>query len=380
MNKAILPLLIVLSIISFIAEGNFIQKKAVLKNKWFYFSISFFVLHIIGLLYTKNLPAGFFDLEQKMSLLIFPILFFSDENVDENFVFKTYKYFVVGCLCASFICLLNAGYTFYLTYSAETISYAGFSVIMHPSYFALYLSFSLAIVLFNNNLFSRTFLKIPIGIFLILIIILCASKSGIISALLVLIFKFFHLLFIKKKYGKSIVTFLISVVVLVAINLYFPSSVNRISSMFVSIKSKSKELDTTTSRVVIWKHTAHLIVENLLIGVGTGDVNDELQKKYSNASQNFLVTKKLNAHNQYLQTTAALGVVGFLILMVLCFTFLVFAIKLKNINAIIFMLLMLINMLFESILETQAGVIFFSFFMFMLFKNLLSNSNLIATK
>jgi O-antigen ligase len=71
---------------------------------------------------------------------------------------------------------------------------------------------------------------------------------------------------------------------------------------------------------------------------------------------------KLNSHNQFLNTSVALGLTG-LICLLLCLGLPVL-LTLKNINLLLwgFCVLSGLNFLFESMLETQAGVMFFAFF------------------
>ena len=51
------------------------------------------------------------------------------------------------------------------------------------------------------------------------------------------------------------------------------------------------------------------------MGVGTGDVKDHLLEKYREKQMFNALGLELNAHNQYLQTTLALGIMGLVILM-----------------------------------------------------------------
>jgi O-antigen ligase len=70
----------------------------------------------------------------------------------------------------------------------------------------------------------------------------------------------------------------------------------------------------------------------------------------------------LNAHNQYLQTYIALGIPGILLLMIL----LAFPgwIAFRRIHFVYFCFLAVFafNILVESMLEVQAGVIYYAFF------------------
>jgi len=62
----------------------------------------FYLLHVIALLYTNNIHEGLFSLEIKISMLIFPLLFYTEgfTAAQYRFIFKS---FVVGTLLC---CLL----------------------------------------------------------------------------------------------------------------------------------------------------------------------------------------------------------------------------------------------------------------------------------
>ncbi len=69
--------------------------------------------------------------------------------------------------------------------------------------------------------------------------------------------------------------------------------------------------------------------------------------------------KKLNFHNQFLQTWAEVGILGFLLLVFLMFR--PFFLKNQHPLFLIFVSLTLIGFLTESMLERQAGVVLFAF-------------------
>ena len=63
----------------------------------------------------------------------------------------------------------------------------------------------------------------------------------------------------------------------------------------------------------------HLIAEKPLFGYGTSDEKEVLLEAYEQEGFYHFAKKKLNAHNQYLQTGIAVGVVGMLVLMLMLF-------------------------------------------------------------
>ena len=72
--------------------------------------------------------------------------------------------------------------------------------------------------------------------------------------------------------------------------------------------------------------------------------------------------KKLNAHNQFLQTFIGTGIIGFLLLLSITLGAIIKGFINKNYLLILFSLLMILNFLVESMLQAQAGFIFFVFF------------------
>ena len=76
---------------------------------------------------------------------------------------------------------------------------------------------------------------------------------------------------------------------------------------------------------------------------------------------------RLNAHDQYLQTYIALGIFGTLLLIINLLVPGWFAIRRIHFIYFSFLAVFAFNILFESMLEVQAGVIYYGFFNALLF-------------
>jgi hypothetical protein len=117
-----------------------------------------------------------------------------------------------------------------------------------------------------------------------------------------------------------------------------------------------------TMRLEFWKAALGIIKENLLLGVGTGDVNQAFLEQYQKSNSPLDPQNRLRAHNQFLEITVALGIIGFLI-----FIFCIFYPIWLNRNYVdyfyyVFLIIALSSMLTEDTLETQAGVTYFALF------------------
>jgi O-antigen ligase len=87
-----------------------------------------------------------------------------------------------------------------------------------------------------------------------------------------------------------------------------------------------------------------------------------------------------NAHNQFLQTFITLGIIGFLILSLSLILPAYYTFRHKHFLYLLFLIIVSINFLVESMLETQAGVVFYAFFNSIMFFMLIKESNTIEAK
>jgi len=115
-------------------------------------------------------------------------------------------------------------------------------------------------------------------------------------------------------------------------------------------------------RFQFWRAAMYVVNRHPLLGVGTGDVQDELNMAYRAIDSPLEVEWHKRPHNQFLTITVALGIVG---LMVFIFSLLYPVLMLyRTIHVLYwpFILLALVSFLLEDTLETQAGLTFFVFF------------------
>lgn len=115
-------------------------------------------------------------------------------------------------------------------------------------------------------------------------------------------------------------------------------------------------------RLEYWKTGMHILKENWLIGVGTGDVQKAFDDQYERDRSPLYPENRLRAHNSYLTFWITFGVAGFLLFLFLIFSYLKDHLSLKKTPAFIFMMIAAATFLLEDTLETQTGVTFFAFF------------------
>jgi O-antigen ligase len=242
----------------------------------------------------------------------------------------------------------------------------------------MYLIFAqiIVIIYYKAWLSHLNYLNLKIGfisLIFLLNIFLASSKLGLISALLILPLTLFSILYVNG-YKKSILSSLVILVILIAIFYkLFPTPFERLKTAF-SVSTSTETIDLTASestavRILIWKQSLEIIKGHLIYGTTSGDANDELVKAYQKNGLTGAVKKKLNAHNQFLQTFIGTGILGFVLLFIMTIGAIIFGFIKKNYVLVLFSFLIILNFLVESMLQAQAGFIFFVFFLCFLIHN-----------
>jgi hypothetical protein len=140
----------------------------------------------------------------------------------------------------------------------------------------------------------------------------------------------------------------------------------RIEGIFIDYEYYLKTGDANgkseLQRVEYWKAAISLIKQNWLTGVGTGDVKDafihENMRSHSKLELNFMST----AHNQYLYMGVAFGIGG--IVFFICWLIIppLYTRRFRDYYFMAFFCIMIVSMLTDDTLRTQAGINFMAFF------------------
>lgn len=119
---------------------------------------------------------------------------------------------------------------------------------------------------------------------------------------------------------------------------------------------------SVTQRLEFWNTGRHIFEEHWIIGVGTGDVNQEFVSMYDKLDSALGEEYRLRAHNQFLTVAITFGIIGLIVfLLSIVYPFL----RLKNANSFLyigFAIILYSSMLNEDTLETQMGVTLYAFF------------------
>jgi O-antigen ligase len=121
-------------------------------------------------------------------------------------------------------------------------------------------------------------------------------------------------------------------------------------------------------RIEYWKNARAIIKENWIFGVGTGDINDEIQTMYVKRNSPLNEDRRLRAHNSYLTFWMTFGILGLCYFVFMQLAFFRQQWNSKNLLGLLFITIAAVTFLFEDTLETQMGITYFSLF-YALFSN-----------
>ncbi len=375
--RKVVPYVIMLIVLTWLLEADFKAKaRRIVDDKHRMNTLLFAGIYLIygfGLLYTKNIGNGFFDMEVKMSLFIFPVLLATvrKEVLSKVIARRVLWAFVFGVLTSIIISYSQAIYQYYLRDTLAVFYYSSLSPLIHPSYLAMYVCFAIAIVLFfMTSGMVKGKLRNALAVLLILVfelfVIMLSSKSGILGLAIVLVLFSGYFIFAEKRIVKGLlISVLLAASFIILFNV-FPVSAERFEETRVALEQadiNAAELaNSSGERIMIWWYSFEITNDHFVAGVGTGDVKETMMDKYREKQMFNALGLELNAHNQYLQTTLALGIIGLLVLLLNLVLPILYGFDTRYYLYLIFLFLIVFNFLFESMLEKQAGVVFYAFF------------------
>lgn len=338
--------------------------KLLLKQKILLFSILYFLLHAIALLFTIDIEDGLYSLEIILSFLVLPLIgiTFKRNNkplqINRHFVEKLFYVFVSVGFLAIALCLCNAFYKVNFGNGSKDywFFYRGLAHPLwqiHPIYLAYYLNFLLSILLFHDwNLKwkFREYIKWILILLTIIFLILLSARTPLVVSFIILILFIYHRL---KVYKVALALTTLSLLITSVLALVFTN--NRFKELF------NENGILQEDRVQTWRGAYEVASDHFWFGIPKGDLDDELEKVYRKNNHTKGLERSYNCHNQYLQLLCYFGIFGLLYFIL----WLYYVYRATIDNHLIFQLLVfsiLIYFCTESIMSVNKGIVFISYF------------------
>lgn len=336
--------------------------------------VVFYLLHVLGMAWTTDTDFGLFDLEVKLSLLLVPLVAAGMVPVaGRDLLRPAMAALSLGLLVAMGLSVHSAWTCFAANGWLECFTQSYLSAYIHPSYMAWFACWSLFYwgwELIDGNLPGGRSRAWAGGWLVVLLAyaVLLTSKSGLLGLALVTAVLLIRAMRKLPRGAWPGVGAILVVVMAVPLYLIGPVLTDRIgettSALGRLVRGDADLLTVETSsneRLVAWSCSVQRIAASPW-GAGTGDIKHALMACYQEKGATAAIQHKLNSHSQVLQSGVALGWPGLLLVCALMLVPLAIGLLRNDAFLAIFALLFIINGAIESVLEVQAGVVFFILF------------------
>ena len=337
-------------------------------NIYLWLCVLIYIGNTAGMLITNDIDNGWFNLSQKLPLLLFPFAFFFNpvENKERKWIAL---FFVIGCVFRSCFTLNDAWKKFQETGDRVFFYYERLSTPLHPAYLAMLLCIGIcsAIYLWSFALekWKKALLVGCLLLFATMIIMLQAKATFLFGGLL-LVYCLYRLIRIGKWKYAFVATATVILLFTGVQKLVLKPGTSRVANAITNVTNAEEDItkteDSSLIRKLIWQCAAAILPDLWLTGTGSGDVRLVLKEQYRKRGIVTAEIHSLNAHNQFLQVLLGGGIFG--LFLVICYLGIP-ALKTWQkadyfLLAVLFLLIS--NMLVESMLEAQWGISVTGFF------------------
>lgn len=368
----IVNLSIFLLIANWLFEGRFKQKLQLFRERpLIWLILLYFLLHIVSMLYTIDQREGWSIIEKKLLIFVFPLIIgTSSWDLDRSKFTNILVAFALSCFAVS-LCCLGVGVSKYLT--LHTTDYLFHEALLEPTgaqpiYYGMYICFA-AVILFWRLIHAdlkatSRLLYIGVIVFFILFTVLLSARLSL--AILFMISAVGGYIYSKKIkvlklfWGLVVLTVIAGVIVVIKIPFLY-DRVMELASTNVIYNRAENNATGLSMRLVKWECSFQGFLTQPIIGLGIGDTQEYLQTCY--IKRDFWGdVYRYNSHNQFFQTAIGLGIIG----LASIFAWLGYESKMawnrRDYVHVLFIAIVCLCFMTESVLERKQGIVFVSLF------------------
>ncbi len=335
--------------------------------------ILYWLIYVVSLVQGGDIHEGLQAIVRKAVLLIFASCFLlTDTSYLKEKQFRWLFYALWLSVCGVFLYYVGVGVgKLFGGSTLEEVCGEGFDP-RHHAYTALYVDTALAFVYvelqsqwrkLQRGLRTALIASVPL---LILYVLIVNSRAGVVVMWMVAAIGVLHLLFFKGQWKQALLVALLFTGYTLGISHVLPGHTDRIADTIEKVTESAKDEEKETdARIDINKSALELAMGRFWTGYGVGNYRGLLVEQYEDDEYEPGVDNAFNAHNQYTETVLAIGIFGLLVLM----AFLLIPLwrawlgRRYLLPALLLTAIVCVNLLFESMLERQMGLLFIGYFM-----------------
>jgi O-antigen ligase len=375
---------------AWLMQGNFRQVFVNLwQRKWLWPWFLYWGLHAASYVYSENKSQSLFDTQTKLSFVLFPLIIGTSPAITRKNLEWIFLFFILGVSSVSAYSLARAAVMLYYHQPAEAIFYDKLvrgldaNAVTH----AWYAMFSISLLMFFR--WEKAFkgwwkyLKILLVLLQLTFFIMLSART-MIGLFFVFIVPYYFIR-MAGRVSRWKLTAIGTCVVAIALTIALTENPikERYKTVLTVDVSKAflkdytgvyeSEFNNLTVRLFFWRLGFENMQEYNLwwFGAGNGDVFKLQNDRMATYGMNMYPPVEwwhspffnANLHNMYIQSWLMIGIGGIILLLVITFSPLITLKKIK-IEAVflIFNVLSICVMCQESTLQSQAGVVYYTFF------------------
>lgn len=292
-------------IICFLLDGNLKEHvKSFSKNQIVMALAAFFMLHVVGLLWTHDVAWGLHMINKQWKLLLVPTIMVYVRREHIPYYFDSY---LLGMALLCFLSSLNLLHVI----NFMPMTHVSFNPLLALStYLLLHALLFCQLAVWKKTVYAVLLIIMTINLFLTI------GRTGqlVFFVMLILVcLQYFH-----GRPLKALATSCGVVLVLFFVSYQFTSTFHqRVNEAVDEILNFQMNKQSThgNDRITFFLNTFEIIKEHPLFGVGTGDFAEEYKRVNQTRSPDVVST--VNPHNNYLLVQAQFGVIGLLSLLLI---------------------------------------------------------------
>ena len=334
----------------------------------------FFWLVFLSGIYSDDKASWLNWVRIKLPFIALPLAFAAIKKLEE----RKFIALLYGFVLTLFISVVAVLVNYFLHYETITESFLQGNAIPMPfshirytlmlafAFFCCWFLLEKKRVFFSLN---EKWLQLFLLAFLFVALHVLSVRSALLALYLGIFFMLFRFIFIEKKFLLAIISLLLIIVIPYTATKFIPSLQNKLEYMHYDMNQFEKgEINNLSDgvRLISMQGGLEIAKQNLMFGVGAGDLKTEMNKFYTEHYPQLAEGDRKLPHNQLVWTLATTGVIG-LVLFLFAFSFPVFINR--NYKGWLFVTLHLIlfsSFFTEATFEEQIGTGFYLIFLLVL--------------
>ncbi len=367
-----------------------------LKNFFIAVCVIFYLVQTTSIFYTHSTAETLKNLQMKSSLILIPLAICSSGWLDTAIRKSLMEKYVWIASITMLYCFGVAIWRYMsLNHGIEVFFYHDLvsPFKQHAVQVSIILFICLAYLMNSDHFYPNPVIHYSLRCYFIFCIIMLSSKL-VISVLV--IYFLYHVLTSFRRKKNSLSFTIVAITFFIIVTLLVLLTHNPVSKRFNEIISGNLNLayrekfapdiyfNGVQLRIVEWRFVSQILSEKKawLRGVSTGDAQKLLDEKYiatnmylgepGSADHGFL---GYDTHNQFLESVLQSGIFGLLAFVLICVALIILAVKRKNPELTSLVILLIAYSFTESCLESQYGLILFTFFPLFIYYGSKNESN-----